>query len=545
MSILIESVVLVLIRITLFLSCRSYVLRKLYSDLQSISTPTSDDPDDIELDVLPTHTNGATNSGPKPSPARHSAISQAVFAGCFSESCILFVLLMCQGVNVFDPKTRLIHWKFSLFALLSTILILSPLIISTLLTIGSQRLSFIRIIISLLPVFFSLFALSRIPLPEALRHDPQIDLITSSLARLLVVGTIILGLLSGFGAVSSSWVYLPSCISSSREEGIPSDRDIEQAERALERVRDDLTTRKRQLDAKRNATSSSDGGAPTSAGISSWYSRMVPNLRGSSDDEAEITGLQLLYEQMNRNLSDLRSRKQDGEFRRTLRGRLYGFIGFLMAVYWAARIVWTAVNVLIYRTFFAYSSSSSSSTNYPDLISKLLADLVAFIYKHRFDGHDHDLDFDKDRTPADLGETQERIKVIARQISLLFVGLVILTSIRMVLRGVSRILSRMTKLKLKRNLAASVMLMLLAQLMGTYLLTTIVQLRTSFPPPPSLSLPDDGSPEDAYSAASNLFSTVPSFQVFGSLFDGAFLFAAGVSIVVRWMGSKIGAEWNS
>ncbi|KAF9073990.1 G protein-coupled receptor 89 [Rhodocollybia butyracea] len=529
MSIFIESLVLVAVRIALFLSCRSYMLNRLYSNLQTISTP-SDEQDDIELDTLPVHSNSNDHFGQRSSKAAHSTISRIVFAGCFSESCILFVLLMCQSVGVLDAKTRLLHWKFSLFALILTILVLGPLIISILITTSSQKstrkIPFFRIIISLIPVSISLFALSRIPLPQALREDSNIDLITSSLARLIVVGTIILGLLSGFGAVSNSWAYLPSCISSSssRDQGVPSDRDVEQAERASDRVKEDLTTRKHQLETKRNANSSLDASSGPS-----WYSRMVPNLRGS-DDEAEVAGLQLLYEQMERNLGDLKRRKYDDKFRRTLRGRLYGFIGFSMAIYWLGRIIWTTVNVLIYRNFFA-SSSSSPSTNYPDLISKILGDLVSFIHRHPPDL--------SQTTPADLSllETQEQIKLVARQISLFFVGLVILTSIRLVLRGVSRILSRMTKLKLKRNLGASVMLMLLAQLIGVYLLSTIVQLRNSFPPP---EVPSSESGE-----TTNLFSTVPVFEVFGSLFDGAFLFAAATSIVVRWMGGKIGAEWDS
>ncbi|KAF8824063.1 hypothetical protein HHX47_DHR9000511 [Lentinula edodes] len=450
MSILLESLVLVLFRAALFLSCRSFVLNRLYSDLQNISTP-SDEHDDVELDVLPTHAKSnsgrATDTGYSQSTTMHSKISRTVFAGCFSESCILFVLLMCQGLGLFDPT------------------------------------------------------------------------------------------------------------------GVPSERDIEQTERALERVKDDLTTRKHQLEAKRNATSSSNGGAPTSAGAS-WYSRIVPNLRGN-DDEAEVAGLQMLYEQMDHNLSDLKRRKQDELFQRTIWGRMYGVVRLCMAIYWIARIIWvhplfhspissytalqTIVKVLIYQNFFA--SSLSPSTNYPDLISKLLADLLSFIHRRHFGGHNHDLlsGSDNGQTPADLGETQEKIKVIARQISLLFVGLVVIISIRMVLRGVSRILSRMTKLKLRRNLGASVMLVLLAQLMGIYLLSTIVQLRASFPPPAvsSSSITELAFESDiATEQSTNLFTTIPPFEVFGSLFDGAFLLAATLSILVRWMGNKIGAEWD-
>ena len=63
-----------------------------------------------------------------------------------------------------------------------------------------------RVFLSLVPVIIYLFALSHIPLPAALASS---DTTTIALSRLIVLGTIILGLLSGFGAISSSWQFLP------------------------------------------------------------------------------------------------------------------------------------------------------------------------------------------------------------------------------------------------------------------------------------------------------------------------------------------------
>jgi hypothetical protein len=67
------------------------------------------------------------------------------------------------------------------------------------------------------------------------------------------------------------------------------------------------------------------------------------------------------------------------------------------------------------------------------------------------------------------------------------------------------------------------------------MLSTIVQMRSSFPPPPPS--PDDiGADPDA---AKNLFSTIPAYEVFGSLFDWSFLLAAGASLVVRWGAERV------
>jgi Kef-type K+ transport system membrane component KefB len=120
----------------------------------------------------------------------------------------------------------------------------------------------------------------------------------------------------------------------------------------------------------------------------------------------------------------------------------------------------------------------------------------------------------------------EDLASFARQLSLVLVGIIILSSIRLVLRGATRML-RVTS----RNLAASLMLLVLAQIMGIYLLSTLVQMRSSFPPP--LPSGDDGNAEK------NLFSTIPAYEVFGSLFDWSFLMAAGVSAFVRWGASRV------
>jgi hypothetical protein len=71
---------------------------------------------------------------------------------------------------------------------------------------------------------------------------------------------------------------------------------------------------------------------------------------------------------------------------------------------------------------------------------------------------------------------------------------------------------------------------------GIYLLSTIVQLRTSFPPPsPNVS----DSKVEAEAPTTNLFSTVPAFEVFGSLFDWSFLLAAGGTAFVRWSRERV------
>ncbi len=63
------------------------------------------------------------------------------------------------------------------------------------------------------------------------------------------------------------------------------------------------------------------------------------------------------------------------------------------------------------------------------------------------------------------------------------------------------------------------------------MLSTIVQLRSTFPPPPTDSNTSDEAP--------NLFSLIPKYEVFGSLFDWSFVVAAGATLVIRWGAEKM------
>ncbi|KAJ7868547.1 G protein-coupled receptor 89 [Mycena olivaceomarginata] len=475
-----ETGILVLVRYALraatFFSCRKYLLRSLYSDLQDLSG-------------VGTGLNSIPMRDPLPSPItqaereKPNRKTESLAAYCF-------LLLMLQGLNVFSPSTRLFNWRFSMFLLLTCILVLVPFTISLLLTVGPDlgprtRSIWPRVLFSTLTVVIYLFALSCIPLPLALSAT---DRLTATLSRLVVLGTIILGVLAGFGAVSSSWAFMPS----RKAVVMPTEQDIVSAEYALSSIRDDLERRRAEA-ARRAAAQQTDG---------TWLSRVMPSFRGDENLQ-ELKGLEALEYQMARSLDDLRTRRAAAKFSGTFRGRLVNVGGRLFALYCLFRFITCFVNV-----FFPVEPSSSS-TSYPDIVTEVVAKLLSKVSP--------EIQFD------DVARAM-------RHVSLVLVGVIVLSSIRLVLRGVTRAL-RVTS----RNLGASLMLLLLAQLMAIYLISTIVQLRASFPPPSAPSSSTD-SPTDT---DTNLFSTIPAFHVFGPLFDWTFLLSASGSLVVRWVASKI------
>jgi len=191
-------------------------------------------------------------------------------------------------------------------------------------------------------------------------------------------------------------------------------------------------------------------------------------------------------------------------------------------------------------------STDNKKSSYGDIIAHIFAYLVSLL-------------------PAASGKLSIDVPSLSRQISLALVGAIIFSSVRVVLRGVTRVswavpgtqkiciewLSCNQAFRItSRNISASLMLLLLAQLMvcfshvlfgemrrcndpllqGIYLLTTLVQLRTMFPPSHSSSV--DGANDNEV----NLFSSLPQYFLFGGLFDWSFLFGATGCALTRWAG---------
>ncbi|KAF8800296.1 hypothetical protein BYT27DRAFT_7227460 [Phlegmacium glaucopus] len=542
-----ETAALTIARFAIFFSCRKHLLRIFYSDLHSPLSPLSnsvpgtpdatitikrhkniDFEETIQLDSLPLPSTTHSPKSPKfplnNTTYLHAAVSRIMFSWCFTESCMMFFLLMLQEFGVFSASTRLLNWKFSLFFILLCILVIIPFAISLLLTIGNlDRRAFqrpmvrVRAFLSLIPVIIYLFALSHIPLPAALASS---DTATIALSRLIVLGTIILGLLSGFGAISNSWRFLPFI---SQPQGVPSENELDAAQYALTGIRNDLRLRREEA-ARRE-------GSSACAETTSWFSRVGSSFRGGDSLNQELEALQVLEHDMTLNLETLRELRSIAQYSQTLKGRIINFGRRIFAVYCMIRI-----GSSIYNVFFRPSQRSSSTKSYPDLITNLLSYLFSLRNQHMSSpppGSGIDVNADPGDTEPKVNDYdyEDLASKLARQLSLILVGIIILSSIRVVLRGVTRVL-RVSS----RTLAASLMLLVLAQIMGIYLLSTIVQMRASFPPPPTVITPSTPEvPSTTVTTTTNLFSTIPAYEVFGSLFDWTLLISAGASLLINYV----------
>ncbi|KAL4071598.1 Abscisic acid G-protein coupled receptor-domain-containing protein [Scleroderma yunnanense] len=476
--------VVALASVGLFLGCRALLQQRLYSDLLHIAPQSSGLPQ--------TATTPQLNSAK----SWHSTLAVSCFSICFVECCVLFSMLMCQGLGLLTPESRYYSWRASLLLLLATIIILIPASLCMVLTYRSDTPSIfnLRAITIILPVASFIFILSFIPLPVGLTsHNP----LTATTARLVVLGTIILGLLSGLGSVNSAWSAFV------RQTHVTSLTSVTSAETALERVKSDLRERTRDLEEHSEIQ--------PQAG-QSWMSRLT-----FKRDTREALSM-ISQNVVHLDLYSLIARSRIAAAR-SHRFASFGVAddishcysqttsrndGVFRVLSW--KMAWqnlggSAMNLL------SPPPSSTASSSYGDVIAHAFAYLLSLL----------PLDGTRETPGIDIAS-------LSRQISLVLVGVIIFSSIRVVLMGVMKVF-RITS----RSMSASLMLLVLAKLMGIYLLSTVVQLRTMFPPPSN-----PGAPQDV--AEINLLSTLPEYSLFGGLFDWSFLFGATGCALTRWAG---------
>lgn len=304
-------------------------------------------------------------------------LARAVFAWSLTECTMLFVLLVLQATDVFSANTRATHFQFSLYALLAILIVLVPQSITLLVFSPPSSISFRTLLLSFIPVLISLALLSHIPIST----QTDATLLTRTLSRLIVLGTIILGLLSGFGAMTRAWAFLPSH-NNKKHEIVPTEEDIRATGASLQSVQADIA-QKQDLLARREQDSPKPSVSGSSAAMG-WIKRLGDNLRAGDDCtflkriinprslfsslgfyivRMEIKGLEALSYTLSQTLQTQRAKLAHSISSRTLRGRLSSLIGRIFAGY------------CIFRTFIV--CQNPSSTWYT---RAMLSNTLLFIY---------------------------------------------------------------------------------------------------------------------------------------------------------------------
>lgn len=151
----------------------------------------------------------------------------------------------------------------------------------------------------------------------------------------------------------------------------------------------------------------------------------------------ELNGLEALEYEMSRNLDTLKETQADAKFSRTIGGRIFNWGGRLFAIYCIFRILNVSglhIAELFRSAHFIISAAQSlvnlvvpappsanprQTSRSVDMLSIGLAKMLSLL--------------------SSVHIEEDGVAVISRQISLGLVGVIILSSIRLVLRGVARV----------------------------------------------------------------------------------------------------------
>ncbi|CAO1632684.1 unnamed protein product [Sympodiomycopsis kandeliae] len=470
-------------------------------------------------------TGSSTGASPSLLSRSPSSLSALLLAWSFEESTILFALVLMEAMG-FDSFSLRSHWNWSLFGVVALAICLIPLGLSILLTYpllpqassstasGSGLLK--RSILALIPFIAWLVIFLKVPLPAALM-TVQTTLLESGLARTAVVGVTLIALLSGSGAMGAAVDSYETCAplhgrgrrSTVRE---PSASDIRSAQASFQKACQDLNRTKSEVERLQNQQTSDQ---PLQ---SSWFSSIDNVFRGTPKDreikalQLEISSLSMLAGAMRDELDTLQQKRKESQWKNSLGGRIWIVIGHAFALYCVMRLGVSLFSLL----FLNYSTSSSSSS--PDLISTLLAKFIHFLFSTEID-----------------------VSIWSKQISLLFVGLLILGRLRIIFNYLAQFFRAASN-----GISTSFLILFLAEILSVYLLATLIQLRTSLPPSFAAAPPQSqgeqvqaGQIQNDSHASQNqqppLLATLPDFNiVFGALFDATFLLSATATLVLRF-----------
>ncbi|GAA6001642.1 hypothetical protein JCM10207_002244 [Rhodosporidiobolus poonsookiae] len=549
-SLYVQSALLSVLRLAFFLACQSYVHRWLFADLREVIREDGlaqdldyDSPDILELADAENGYFGLGGGGggggggtsraredglgaalarkstlntpgvnrrdsntpssiqaSRASGVLYSRLSSALFCLAFSESCMLFTLLLFG--EVVSEQARALNWSLSLLALLSLIVFIIPLGLCFLLTHRSKTSLARTFLLSLVPfaiylVFFYRVG-SLVAAQLVVEGSHHLGLVNALLSRICVPGVMLIASLSGGGAVNTAWeAYEWRSVSSA--EAV-TEAQVLQAERALYRARMDLQSRHRSLSLAQGSAAREAESAAGASLLSRWTSSN-PAAAHLKSLEIEVAAMETMERQMVSDVGRLKKRKTMREMGRSWKGRVWLMVGWLFSLYCVWRVFISGINL-----FFGYSrrshqtpaplpdaDGSTPEHQGTDVVTSLLTRLAVVL------------------------QIELDVATWSRMIGLLLIGSIIVANMRSVLSNVSRIVKATSM-----GMSASFMLLFLAQLMAIYLITSLISLPSS----PSAS-------------TTTLLDTLPDFNVFSRLFDSVFLIAAGAVLVSRFIGRKL------
>lgn len=371
---------------------------------------------------------------------------QRLFVATFSLSLSLVLLIFFDAIGLMHTATRRLNWLLDVYLLLVMLVFVLPTaqVYHILVDRGCSAVESLRGAIAAELVFLYVFWRIRDPflMARAARNGSSVNALLScvsveaGMSRILIIGTTMLAVLSGFTAVYLPYSYLSSFIYPISEKEVISLET--KALAALDRV----VALKRQL-LETEMRAASFAGEPLRQGRSTANRR----LRGLSPEvmEAERAAETVFLE-----YNDAATAWHDVVFAKTRVGRFFTFLGALMLLLCGVRVAAALYNIFAHFRGMRSGSKGGSALMLSGKVHSLLVTLGVKV----------------------------SINVIYQYATLSFTSVLIGVNLRAALVRMSSLFALLSGNDTLNSSAA----IFIAHLMGTYVISSTVLIRSFLPP---------------------------------------------------------------
>ncbi|KAG4089136.1 Abscisic acid G-protein coupled receptor-domain-containing protein [Neocallimastix lanati (nom. inval.)] len=399
-----------------------------------------------------------------------------LFSLVFAESCSLFELVIFEITDVLSLSARRFYWKLFIYFMLLLVSLIIPFYQSYFLFNFSKirhiRLTFTVILYSLYLLIFWKIAIY-FPIYSKYAQPKDINMLTEGIGRVGIFGVTFMAILSAFGAVNSPYTTLSIFIKPITKD------DINMAERKYQKSMENILMKKRRLLKLKEKYNESEQQNQKQA-ITHIFKIFKSKTNEIHRLNEEIQELEMFNRQLFQAIDELYIEKDKITFSQTWQGKLNNFLGYFFSGYCLYKIVMTIVNILFNRI------------GETDPITYAL-DIVIQYFQLNID-----------------------VNVWSKQLSFIFIGVLILVSIRSLLIQIMKIFQNYSKALSPDNIV-----LFLAWFMGTYFLSFVLMMRMNLPPQYRTIITDVLKPIE--------------FDFYQRWFDVIFLISALFSIIFLYM----------
>uniref|UniRef100_A0A8C3KLN7 Golgi pH regulator n=1 Tax=Calidris pygmaea TaxID=425635 RepID=A0A8C3KLN7_9CHAR len=367
-------------------------------------------------------------------------VVQVIFSVTFAFSCTMFELIIFEILGVLNSSSRYFHWKLNLCVILLILVFMVPFyigyfVVSNIRLLHRQKLLFACV---LWLTFMYFFWKLGDPFP-ILSPKHGILSIEQLISRVGVIGVTLMAFQSipiacspytGFSVLYFMGVNV-------------TDADILALERRLLQTMDMIVSKKKRI-AVAHRTMFQRGevhNKPT--GFWGMIKSVTTSVSGSENlslIQQEVDALEELSRQLFLETADLHATKERIEYSKTFQGKYFNFLGYFFSIYCVWKIFMATINIVFDRV------------GKTDPVTRGIEITVNYL----------GIQFD--------------VKFWSQHISFILVGIIIVTSIRGLLITLTKFFYAISSSK-----SSNVIVLLLAQIMGMYFVSSVLLIRMSMP----------------------------------------------------------------